>query len=115
NNACPISVNLVDIYPNNILVLAPDFKNKLMAPNQRSFAKNSVGEPFGMEQFKLIFTDQPINLSSLENNGSALTRGNNVNPFMEFVDSQTTGTRGRKPSELLNTTVKSISFEIIKP
>jgi hypothetical protein len=115
NNAFPIYVNLVDIYPNNILVLAPDFKNKLMAPNQRSFAKNSVGEPFGMEQFKLIFTDQPINLSSLENNGSALTRGNNVNPFMEFVDSQTTGTRGRKPSELLNTTVKSISFEIIKP
>ena len=114
-SAFPVYVNLIDIYPNNILVLANDFRNRPLAPNQRYVADNTVGEPFGMEQFKLIFTDQPINLSSLENNGSALTRGNNVNPFMEFVDSQTTGTRGRKPSELLNTTVKSISFEIIKP
>jgi hypothetical protein len=112
-SAFPVYVNLIDIYPNNILVFG--FRNRPLAPNQRYFADNTVMEPFGMEQYKLIFTDQPINLSSLENNGSALTRGNNVNPFMEFVDSQTTGTRGRKPSELLNTTVKSISFEITKP
>ena len=115
NNDFPVYFNLIDIYPDNRLNLDPKLKNKIIYPNKKITFENYVGEPYGMEQFKLIFTDQPIDLSSLEKNGAALTRGGGTNPLLEFVDAQATGTRGRKESELSNVTVKSILFEIQKP
>jgi hypothetical protein len=115
NNDFPVYFNLIDIYPDNRLNLYPKLKNKIIYPNKKFTFDNHAEPPYGMEQFKLIFTDQPIDLTSLEKNGAALTRGGGTNPLLEFVDAQATGTRGRKETELSNVTVKSILFEIQKP
>ncbi|MFM7681216.1 MAG: hypothetical protein ACKO7P_00500, partial [Bacteroidota bacterium] len=115
NNDFPVYFNLIDIYPDNRLFMDPELKNKPIYPNRKFTFPCSVEPPYGMEQFKLIFTDQPIDLSSLEKNGAALTRGGGANPLLEFVDAQASGTRGRKETELSNVTVKSILFEIQKP
>lgn len=116
-NTCAFTVyfNLVDIYPTNQIDLPNKANNLLLPPNQPRFFSSKVGPPYGMEQFKLLFTDKPIDLTSLKQNGSQLTRGGDTNPLMQYVDAQSAGTRGGTVDEIGNVLVKSLTFEITRP
>ena len=113
--AFPLYFNLVDIYPTNQIDLPKNSSNVILGPNQVRTLPIRVSPPYGMEQFKLLFTEKPIDLTSLKQNGSQLTRGGDSNPLMQYVDAQSAGTRGGTVGEIGNVLVKSLTFEITRP
>jgi hypothetical protein len=114
NSKQTIYINLIDIYPNNNLSWLEDGRNMQIKPNESKDFTVSVSPPFGMEQFKVLCTDRPLNLSSVAQNGTSLSRGVDDNPLLNYVESTLKGTRGGKLSEDLGASVKTINFEIVK-
>lgn len=114
-SSTPIYFNLVDIYPTNQIDIPSKTINFQLGVNQTREIPIVVGKPYGMEQFKLLFTEKQIDLSALQQNGSQLTRGGESNPLMQYVDAQSKGTRGGNVGEIGNVLVKSLTFEITKP
>jgi hypothetical protein len=114
NSKQTIYINLIDIYPNNNLSWLEDGRNMQVKPNESKDFNVFVSPPFGMEQFKVICTDRPMNLSSVAQNGTSLSRGGEDNPLLNYVESTLKGTRGGKISDDLGATVKTINFEIVK-
>ena len=75
----------------------------------------TVFPPYGLEQFKIIATDRPLDLNQLEENGKSLSRGGgDEHPLLVFVDKSMNNTRGGAASQELGASVKTINFEIIK-
>jgi hypothetical protein len=118
-----VYVNIVDIYPTNEVhwlenVQDPSvsFRNLKVDPGkQNPDLKIIVGPPYGMEQFKILVTDRPLDLSQLEENGSSLaTRGGSDHPLMDFVDQELKGTRGGSVSSELGASAYNVFFEIIE-
>jgi hypothetical protein len=115
NSDLPLYFNLVDIYPTNQIDIPSKTSNLLLGVNQSKEIPIRVGKPYGMEQFKLLFTEKSVDLSTLQQNGSQLTRGGDSNPLLQYVDAQSKGTRGASVGEIGNVLVKSLTFEITKP
>jgi hypothetical protein len=118
-----IYVNIVDIYPTNEVhwmenpEMGKSYRNLILKEGMQK-SENlivSVGPPYGMEQFKLIVTDRPIDLAQLEENGSSLAkRGGDNHPLLNFVDAKLSGTRGGTVSAELGASAYNVFFEILK-
>ena len=114
-------LNIIDIEPTNKLTwITKDrkktIKNRYILPDSDAVDFTvSLGKPYGIEQMKLIATDMPVDFSALNENGSSLSRGGDVNPLVDFVDKSINGTRGVRMSGVSGATVKTLTFEIMKP
>ena len=113
-----IYFNLIDIDPTNALTWGNPKKNlfrnvELMMNEQKVFTI-TLYKPYGVEQMKIIATDRPVDFSSLQENGSSLTRGAENNPLLQFVDHAVNGTRGAEGSDPGGATIKTLTSEIMK-
>jgi hypothetical protein len=112
-----IYLNVVDIYPTNqVQWLDEGFRNIAIRPGEfNDPITTTVFPPYGIEQFKIIATDRPLDLNQLEENGTSLSRGSgDEHPLLDFVDKSMNNTRGGVASQELGASVKTINFEIIK-
>ncbi len=108
--------NVIDIDPNNVLkwFSKSDMKNFELLPGAEKKMKITVSKPYGIEQMKVIATDRPVDFSSLEENGTSLTRGGENSPLLDFVDKSVNGTRGAGGEDATGATVKTLTFEIME-
>jgi hypothetical protein len=112
-----IYLNVVDIYPTNqVQWLDEGLRNVAIKPGEPyGPITTTVSPPYGLEQFKIIATDRPLDLNQLEENGKSLSRGSgDEHPLLDFVDKSMNNTRGGAASQELGASVKTINFEIIK-
>jgi hypothetical protein len=112
-----IYLNIVDIYPTNqVQWLDEGLRNVAIKPGEPNGPiTTTVSPPYGLEQFKIIATDRPLDLNQLEENGASLSRGGgDEHPLLDFVDKSMNNTRGGAASQELGASVKTINFEIIK-
>ena len=111
-------LNIVDIYPTNEvhwMDAVQPLRNIPIKPGESSGFETKVLPPYGLEQFKIIATDRPLDLNQLEENGTSLSRGGgDEHPLLDFVDKSMNNTRGGAASQELGASVKTINFEIIK-
>ena len=119
-NTCSQSIylNIIDIDPTNVLAWGNPQKKtlrnvELLVGEEKPFFIK-ISEPFGIEQMKIIATDRPVDFSSLEQSGTSLTRGGDVNPLLDFVDKSVNGTRSAGGDDATGATVKSLTFEIME-
>jgi hypothetical protein len=81
---------IIDIQPDNVInVIFPDpteAPNERVRPGQTIELRNcfQVGPPAGVEMFKLIATDKPIDLRPLVKSRGAATRAN-ANPLEKLI------------------------------
>ena len=112
-----IYLNVVEIYPTNQVQWLDDgLRNLAIKPGEPNDPiTTTVFPPYGLEQFKIIATDRPLDLNQLEENGTSLSRGGgDEHPLLDFVDKSMNNTRGGAASQELGASVKTINFEIIK-
>ncbi len=111
-------VNILDLYPDNRVVWLDDEKkeshNLALYPGEEKPIGNKVGEPFGLEQYKIIVTDKQIDLSQIEEFGSSLSTRGDKHPILNYVDDQLNGTRGGQISSEIRASTINLFFEIIK-
>ena len=116
--------NIIDIFPDNRIVWMDAEKspgklhNFQVKPNAQlntnNIIKCSVSKPFGMEQFKIIVSEEPLDFSQLEEIGSSLSRGQSGdNPLLDYINSSLSGTRGSTGSVNIGASVINVFFEII--
>ena len=79
---------------------------------QKSFII-SISPPYGTEQMKIIATDRPVDFNALQENGTSLSRGEDSNLLLDYVDRSVNGTRGAGGAEATGATVKTLTFEIM--
>jgi hypothetical protein len=108
------SMQIIEIEPNSkINVLpAPSFNFTLLPNGKRNIKLKFSADPPGMEQLLLIATPSKIDLSPLGELGKEIsTRGSSSSPLVEFINTNSSGTRGLSsdPGEV---TVKPLIFEI---
>ena len=108
------SMQIIEIEPNSkINVLpAPSFNFTLLPNGKRNIKLKFSADPPGMEQLLLIATPSKIDLSPLGELGKEIkTRGSSNSPLVEFINTNSSGTRGLSsdPGEV---TIKSLIFEI---
>ena len=108
------SMQIIEIEPNSkINVLpAPSFNFTLLPNGKRNIKLKFSADPPGMEQLLLIATPSKIDLSPLVELGKEIkTRGSSNSPLVEFINTNSSGTRGLSsdPGEV---TVKPLIFEI---
>lgn len=108
-----VYLNIVDIYPDNKLDWLENGRNNNLTPKSKNSIYIQAFPPFGIEQFKVLLTNESLNLSSLTQNGSSLTRDGKNSPLLQYMESTIKGTRGGRVMQPLGATVKTINFEII--
>ncbi len=108
--------NIIDIDPTNVLswFSKSDMKNFELLPGAEKKMKITISKPYGVEQMKIIATDRPVDFSSLQENGTSLTRGGDSNRLLEFVDKSVNGTRSANGNDATGATVKTLTFEIME-
>lgn len=121
--------NLIDIQPNNeFKIIIPSQWNPNETAEEFSIQPGQsillnkpweVGEPYGQEIFKLIATDAPVDLRSIQSSGGAMKRGiNKLTPLEQlFSDSYYTddiNTRGGEVKRVKagSLGVSTLNFEI---
>jgi hypothetical protein len=111
-----IFMNLIDIDPTNMLTWfsGSDMKNSEFMPGVERRFNITITKPYGVEQIKMIGTNKPVDFSSLQENGSGLTRGAGSNPLLDYVDESVNGTRSASGSDAMGATVKTLTFEVMK-
>ena len=108
--------NIIDIDPTNVLswFTKSEMKNFELLPGAEKKMKITISKPYGVEQMKIIATDRPVDFSSLQENGTSLTRGGDTNPLLDFVDKSVNGTRSAGGDDATGATVKTLTFEIME-
>ena len=108
--------NIIDIDPTNVLswFTKSDMKNFELLPGAEKKMKIAISKPYGVEQMKIIATDRAVDFSSLQENGTSLTRGGDTNPLLDFVDKSVNGTRSAGGDDATGATVKTLTFEIME-
>jgi len=108
--------NIIDIDPMNVLswFTKSEMKNFELLPGAEKKMKITISKPYGVEQMKIIATDRPVDFSSLQENGTSLTRGGDTNPLLDFVDKSVNGTRSAGGEDATGATVKTLTFEIME-
>lgn len=109
-SAFPINCYLIDIQPDYLINF--DTKSIQIKENNYSFVQADIAPPYGIENWVLIATKEPIDLSPLKELGNKInTRGGSNSPMVDYMNSNASGTRGvsSDPGEV---TVKSLIFEI---
>jgi metacaspase-1 len=106
-----INIYLIDIQPDykiNVITSAIEIKE-----NSFSFYPlDNVSPPYGMENLVFIATKERIDISPIKELGKEIsTRGSSSSPLVDFINTNSSGTRGASsdPGEV---TVKSLIFEI---
>ncbi len=109
-------VNIIDIYPTNqVDWIDGKSANIPLIPGEEFNLFNKPLPPYGLEQFKIITTDQPLDLSQIEEFGSSLsTRGGDNHPLLDYVNEQLNGTRGVSMSSEVKASAINMFFEIKK-
>jgi hypothetical protein len=102
-----------------IVDIQPDYKinveTKVIEIKENGFSfypLNDVTPPFGMENLVFIATKERIDISPIQELGKEIkTRGSANSPLVEFINTNSSGTRGASsnPGEV---TIKSLIFEI---
>jgi hypothetical protein len=116
----PFYFNQIDIEPGNKTTLnlgKEAFSNKLIDVGRKQLFQTSIGEPYGLEQFKFIATSTPVDFSSLGTMGSEIkTRsGGDESALSGFIGASVSGnTRGFSSDQELGATIKSFVFEIVE-
>jgi hypothetical protein len=109
-----LSMQIIEIEPNSkISVLPGKSFNFILLPNgKRNIKLEFSADPAGMDQFLFIAAPEKLDLSPLEELGKEIsTRGSSNSPLVDFINTNSSGTRGASsdPGEV---TVKSLIFEI---
>lgn len=107
-------MQILDIEPDSkITPLESNSFNFILLPGRsKKIALSFKANPAGMDQFLFIATSDKIDLSPLKELGKEIkTRGSSNSPLVEFINSNSSGTRGASsnPGEA---TIKSLIFEI---
>jgi hypothetical protein len=102
-----------------IVDIQPDYKinveTKVIEIKENGFSfypLNDVSDPCGMENLVFIATKERIDISPIQELGKEIkTRGSANSPLVEFINTNSSGTRGASsnPGEV---TIKSLIFEI---
>jgi hypothetical protein len=106
-----INVYLIDIQPDykiNVVVEAIEIKENSFS----YYPLNNVSPPYGLENLVFIATKERIDISPIQELGKEIsTRGSSSSPLVDFINTNSSGTRGASsdPGEV---TVKSLIFEI---
>ena len=112
-------INILEILPSNELIWVdhdnPSLRNIKLYPGKSTQLKLSLSQTSGLlEQWIFIASDKTLSLNALEEDGKSLARGfAELNPLLDFVD-KSTQCVPRGGNRDLNTTVRSISFEVLK-
>lgn len=107
----PVYVYFVDIQPDfkiNILTKPIDLKEN----SSKFYPIDNISPPYGIEHLVFIGSKELIDISPLEELGKEIkTRGSSSSPLVEFINTNSSGTRGASsnPGEA---TIKSLIFEI---
>lgn len=107
-------MQMVDIEPNSKVTPLPgsSFNFILRSGGTRKIPLSFTANPAGMDQFLFIATPDKIDLSPLQELGKEIsTRGSSNSPLVEFINTNSSGTRGAS-SNSGEVTVKSLIFEI---